>query len=73
MYVLIWASLVTQMVKNLPAMWFDHWVGKIAHVMQQLSLRAAKPESVLQSLCSATRDAIAMGEWKGIVAPTYRN
>ena len=29
MYVLIWASLVTQMVKNLPAMWFDHWVGKI--------------------------------------------
>ena len=27
-----WASMVPQMVKNLPAMWrpgFDHWVGKI--------------------------------------------
>ena len=28
----LWASLVAQMVKNLPAMWeipFDSWVGKI--------------------------------------------
>ena len=29
---IFWASLVTQLVKNLPAMWetgFDPWVGKI--------------------------------------------
>ena len=28
----LWASLVAQLVKNLPAMqetWFDSWVGKI--------------------------------------------
>ena len=35
-----WASLVAQMVKNLPAMWetwFDPWVGKIPWRRERLS------------------------------------
>ena len=39
----LWASLVTQLVKNLPAMWetwrpgFDPWVGKIPWRRERLS------------------------------------
>ena len=35
----LWASLVAQMVKNLPAMWdipFDSWVGKISWTRDRL-------------------------------------
>ena len=51
MYIHVWASMVAQMVKNLPAMWetwvlqcgrpgFDPWVGKIPWGKERRELRA---------------------------------
>ena len=47
---IFWASLVTQLVKNLPAMWetgFDPWVGKIPWRRERLLQYSGLENSVI--------------------------
>ena len=52
---LLWASLVTQLVKNLPAMW-EAWVGKIPWRREQLATHS----SILEN-------SMGRGAWRDIV------
>ena len=51
-----WASLVTQLVKNLPAIWetvFDPWVGKIPWRRERLPIPVLWPENSMDYIVPA--------------------
>jgi len=42
-FISYWASLVAQLVKNVPAIWFNSWVGKIPWKREWLSIPVELP------------------------------